>query len=935
MPVRTDGLEDVYRLSPLQHGMLYHNLYAPSEGNYIEQSLLTLKGRVDTGAFWTAWDTVVARHGALRTTFHWDEISKPVQAVHRQGPLVHDERDLSDLSADEQAEVIHGRFLEERREGFDLEATPPMRVTLYRLDGDRHQVALRFHHLILDGWSVGIVLSEFMNLYKSGVHGRPANLPLAGRYRDYVAWWARQRPDAAEAFWREQLAGYTPPAEVHLGGSVALEGVSHERENSSLAEVADEVRAFAREHRLTANTLIQSAWALVLAACVDADDVVVGITFAHRPAEMVHADTTVGCMVSTVPVRTAIRRDQPVVEWLREVQDLVMAVREHSAVSLVDIQTWSGAPRSAELFESLVAFQNVPLPEFSLAEEGLELEGYVFDSRPHVPFSLAVLPGADFPLRLVYDRRRLDTGGARLLLGAVREALMAIVRGPADPVGALVDRERLGLPAGSLAASRTAEQNAEPTAPGNETEAAVAALMAELLGTGPLGVHDNLVEAGLHSLLGTQVVNRVMDQWKTPVSLKALFDEPTIAGLARLIEGGGSGDAGTQVRGRLDLVAETTLGDDLAAGGEPDWVPAPERVLLVGATGYAGTALLARLLDDTDAAVTCLVRCADEEEGQGRVRQALQTAGLWREEHARRIEVISGNLARPGLDLDEGRFAELGASIDEIYHVGGVVNILSSYRRVMRTNVEGAREVLRLATTGRTTPVHYLSAVALAQSGQELPLDPDVPASGSGYMQAKWVADRMMTLAQERGVPIVLHRASRLIGSPGLSHWKLGDGTSEIIRVCATLGAFPECDVRMTASPVEHVVAAMAAIARRKESLGKIYHLVSPHPFSFLDVGEAMRACGYGVRSMELHAWYAELVRLSQREPEGGWDTALSVLGPWVRGVAGGMREPEYATGRATVNFPPTDVEFLKGCIMHFQETGHIIRPARTTTPME
>ncbi|MEV0237980.1 thioester reductase domain-containing protein [Nonomuraea sp. NPDC050786] len=941
MPVKADELEDVYQLSPLQHGMLYHNLYAPSEGNYIEQSLLNLTGRMDTAAFWAAWDTVVARHGALRTTFHWDEISKPVQAVRRQGALEHDERDLSHLAPCDQDEVIHARFLEERRGGFDLEAAPPMRVTLYRLGGDRYKVALRFHHLILDGWSVGIVLSEFMTLYKAGVAGRPANLPLPGRYRDYVAWWMRQRPDDAEAFWRERLTGYRPPAPVHLGGVESLDGeVSHERENLSLAEVADEVRAFAREHRLTANTLIQSAWALVLAACTAADDVVVGITFAHRPQEMAHADATVGCMVSTVPVRTVIRPGLQVVEWLREVQDLVIAVREHSAVSLVDIHSWSGVPRSEELFESLVAFQNVPLPEFSLAKVGLELEGYVFDSRPHVPFSLAVLPGGDFPLRLVYDRRRLDADGARLLLGAVRAALLAIVRGPEEPLDALTDPVRLGLPVGgAMAAPRTTEAGTEPGVPRNETEAAVAELMAELLETGPLGVHDNLVEAGLHSLLGTQVVNRVMDRWKTPVSLRALFEEPTVAGLARLIEGGGAEDAGSQVRGRLDLVAETALGDDIRPGGEPGWVPDPERILLVGATGYAGTALLSRLLHDTEATVTCLVRCESEEEGRARVQQALRAAGLWREEQAGRMEIVPGNLARPALGLDEGRFAELGTSIDEIHHVGGVVNIMSSYRRVMRTNVEGAREVLRLATTGRTVPVHYLSAAALthhpdpARAGLELPLDPDVPAAGSGYLQAKWVADRMMTLAQEREVPVVLYRASRLIGSPGEEHWKLGDGTSEILRVCARLNAFPDCDVAMTASPVGHVTAAMSALARDKDSLGQVFHLVSPRPFTFLDVGEAMRACGYDVRSMELEAWYAELVRLSLREPSGNWDTAMAVLGPWVRGVLGGMREPAYSCERAAralgdrPGFPPIDPDFLAGCIKHFQRAGHIAAP--------
>src|SRR2546430_1632554 len=211
------NVEDVYELTPLQHGILFHTLSAPDSGVYVEQAYLTLGGHLDRDAFWRAWQGVVDRHPVLRSTFHWDGINKPVQTVHRSVPLSRHEVDWRGLPRAEQDARLDAFLLAERKRGFDLERAPLLNITLFRLADDRYYFAWRICHLIADGWSFGVILGEFIALYKAYFHGREAGLGVPGRFRDYVAWWKARDPRAVEGYWRPYLAGYTPPAPLDLG----------------------------------------------------------------------------------------------------------------------------------------------------------------------------------------------------------------------------------------------------------------------------------------------------------------------------------------------------------------------------------------------------------------------------------------------------------------------------------------------------------------------------------------------------------------------------------------------------------------------------------------------------------------------------------------------------------------------------------------------
>lgn len=934
--MKAKNIEDVYELTALQQGLLFHGLYAPADGNYVEQTVLTCAGRLDRDAFWQAWQTVVDRHAALRTTFHWEDIDKPVQAVHAAVQVHRDEVDWRRLPAGQQADALAAALTAERSRGFDLDARPPMRVTLYQIADDAYQICLRSSHLIVDGWSIGVIFSDFAAAYRALAAGRAPELPAPGRFRDYVAWWKRQEASQVEDYWRERLAGYGTPPRLDLGPAPELPGGELPTGwlELPLADIAPAMREFSARHKLTMHTLTQAAWTLVLAGRLSAQDVMVGTTLAHRPADLPAGESIVGCMVVTIPVRSTIDGGRPVLGWMRELQESIASGRDHAGAGLGDFRRWSAVSAGAEMFESSVTFQNMPLPATALAGPDLDVRGIDVDTRPHLPLVLMIMPGDELPMRLVYDRRRFAPGQARLMAEHTREVLTRIVTGPAvtlDDLIALTGPRRQTLVTRPVPPPPAAEP-AGSQEPRTETERVLAALLAELLEVPAVGIHDDLVQCGLHSLLGTRAANRIREIWKTPVPLRVLFEQPTVAQLAATIEAGGAVPAPGQPA-EVDLNAEVNLAVAITGAAGCPAAAAAGRVVVTGATGYLGAAVAGYLLRNTDARLTCLVRAQSPDAAGRRVRAALAGAGLWQEDFTGRITAIPANLAQPGLGLTGEAFGQLAAEADTIYHLAAVVNVLPPYRKLRAVNVAATREVLRLATTGPLKRVHYVSPAELAHDGAEGALGDEPPLFGNGYVQSKWVAERIAAIGMERGIPLTVYRAARLIGSPRCPYWKLGDVVTELTRACVRLAMVPDVPAGMPVSPVDHVAAAITALSGQAGVEGGYYHVLAAEPVSFDDLAEAIGAAGYPVTRTDLRGWYAGLVRLAQRDQSSGWDLVLAVVGPWVRAARDGWREPDYATQRTQAALgrelpaPRVDAEYLVRCLAQLRETGFIAEP--------
>jgi len=427
------NVEDLYPLTPLQQGLLFHTLQAPDGGLYLERLSCVLRGELDTAAFRQAWSTVLERHPILRTAFFWDDLEEPLQIVRGHVALPLHEEDWRALSVAEQEARLAAFLDDDLERGFELERAPLLRLSLFRLEDSAWRLVWSHHHMVLDGWSRVLVLREVFHLYDAACRGVSLELPAVTPFREYVAWLQQQDLAEAEMFWRRELAGVTAPTPLGMerpgSAPAGLEEARGERTLLLSARTIGELKALAQRERLTLNTLILGAWTLLLGRFCGEPDVVCGTVVSGRPGDLPGVESMVGLFINTLPVCVHLPPDQAVMPWLRLVQDRQAAQRRYEFSPLAQIHAWSEVPRSTPLFESLFVFENHPTGVSSgEAGERLEMEDYHYDWKTHYPLSLIAAPGDRLELRLQYDRRRFEETAMCRLLGHVEILLQGFLQ---------------------------------------------------------------------------------------------------------------------------------------------------------------------------------------------------------------------------------------------------------------------------------------------------------------------------------------------------------------------------------------------------------------------------------------------------------------------------------------------------------------------------
>ncbi|QRO01038.1 non-ribosomal peptide synthase/polyketide synthase [Archangium violaceum] len=434
-------VEDVYPLSPMQQGMLFHVRLAPETGVYFEQLTWSIRSELESGALRRAWEKVVSRHPALRTAFLWEGLAEPVQVVEAKVELPWREEDWRGMPAEQQQRELEALLEKDKAKGLELSKAPLMRLTLVRLADREYRLVWSHSHLSLDGWSLGVVLKDLFAQYEACRQGRELELGRAPRFSRYVEWLGRQKVEEVEGWWKQELKGFREPTPLPAGkGKVEKAGevveVVEEKEWLTKEET-ERLQGFARKHQLTLNTLAQAAWALVLGKYAGQRDVVFGATASGRPAELEGVGEMVGLFINSLPVRVKLEERQPVVEWLRKLQEGQAELRQREFSPLVQVQSWSEVPRGAALFESLLVFENYPLDAAAKQyARGLEVEAEVVE-RTNYPLTVAVVPGERVLLRVSYEAARMEEGGARRVLEHWKAALEGLVEGAEGRLGAV------------------------------------------------------------------------------------------------------------------------------------------------------------------------------------------------------------------------------------------------------------------------------------------------------------------------------------------------------------------------------------------------------------------------------------------------------------------------------------------------------------------
>ncbi|WP_193474574.1 non-ribosomal peptide synthetase [Streptomyces griseomycini] len=450
--MRQTSLEAVLPLTPLQQGMLFHSLFdegdgadpaggaAPSVDFYTVQTPLELAGALDAAVLRRATVALVDRHASLRAGFLRRRSGEAVQAVARSAEPAWEEVDLSGLGADEQGPRLARLLADDRARRFDTARPPLLRFTLVRLAAERHVLLLTNHHIVLDGWSLPLLLADLFRIYRDG--GSADALEPVVPFGDYLGWLAAQDREEAERAWRSALAGLDGPT---LVAGPAGPGGPVRAQRRAVAELspADTARLTetARSRGLTLNTVVQGAWALLLSVLTGRQDVVHGSTVAGRPPELPGSERIVGLTMNTVPARVRIDPAEPVAALLARLQDGQTALARHEYLGLADIHRAAGV---TELFDTTVAFENVPVEG---AVRGAEVPGLavtllrdVVDDAfegTHYPLSLAVHPGERLRFELNHREDVYTADAAAGLLRRLCGLLRDVAEEPDVPAGRL------------------------------------------------------------------------------------------------------------------------------------------------------------------------------------------------------------------------------------------------------------------------------------------------------------------------------------------------------------------------------------------------------------------------------------------------------------------------------------------------------------------
>ena len=428
-------IEDVLPLAPLQEGLLFHALYdAQAPDIYTVQLDLGLEGALDSAAMAAAVQALVARHASLRARFRHAHLGRPVQVILPQATAPWRCIDLSSLDEAGREERLAAVLAQERAERFDLADAPLIRFALIRLAADRHRLVLTNHHIVMDGWSMPVLVRELLTLYAHRADA--AALPRVTPYRDYLAWAAAQDRAGALAAWRDALAGLEEATRLapHDPGR---EPVAPEQMRLALSEpLTAALTAQARRHGLTLNTVIQTAWAILLGRLTGREDVVFGVTVAGRPPEVAGIENMVGLFINTLPLRVQLPPGTALLELLRQVQASQSRLMEHQHLGLAEVQGLAGL---GELFDTLVVFENYPVDRAGLSAEvgGLRLTDFRGLDATHYPLSLAAHPGERLQLQLSYRPDLFDRSSVEAIAGRLVRLLEGAVADPERAIGRL------------------------------------------------------------------------------------------------------------------------------------------------------------------------------------------------------------------------------------------------------------------------------------------------------------------------------------------------------------------------------------------------------------------------------------------------------------------------------------------------------------------
>lgn len=401
------NIEHIYPMTPMQEGMLFHALANRESGAYFEQALLTLDGQVEVEALEQSIRHVVDQHDILRTAFLHKRLNRPRQVVMEEVSINIGYHNILHLNKVEQDKFIADFKANDINIPFELDKAPLMRMNVIHTDHERYLLVWSFHHLLLDGWCIGIVMRQFLANYIALQEGRPLESSAAPAYRTFIDWLEKQDRAEAGEYWANALEGYETETVVPYSNIELKEGYDPAELHFELdEELCEQMSILARDHTVTINTVFQAAWGVLLQKYNYGRDVVFGSVVSGRPAEVAGVETMVGLFINTIPVRVRTEKDTTFGQLVRLVQGAAVQSEKFSYYPLYNIQSASAV--GDRLINHIIAFENYPMDEQlkqlgSREKTGFEVDAIEMKEQINYPFGIVVVPGKRMGITFTYN----------------------------------------------------------------------------------------------------------------------------------------------------------------------------------------------------------------------------------------------------------------------------------------------------------------------------------------------------------------------------------------------------------------------------------------------------------------------------------------------------------------------------------------------------
>jgi tyrocidine synthetase-3 len=412
------NIEDIFALTPIQQGMLFHYLKDPNSDPYFEQLSLEIWGEIDRDIFAKAWNFVIESNEMLRTIFRWKNVEHPIQIVLKQYKLQPLFFDLFGKQEDERKKLLSQIKLKDRKTKFNLQEVP-FRVMLCRREKDKYEMIISNHHILYDGWSNGIILKEFFDAYNDSASGKRLVKPVKTKFKEFVKWIHSRVIDRQKKFWQDYLQGFDTQTVLPIKG--IKEKGSSEAENYQMMlpkVVKNRVSDFVKNRQMTLAALFYCAWGILLQKYCNSDDVIFGTTVSGRTTRVKGIENVVGLFINTIPLRLKTEPGEKIGDLLDRINHFLEIRETYENTSLLDIKKYSELGNNQELFDSIIVLGNYPLdPDLMRVNPArpIVINSHSIIETTTYDLTMSITIGEDIGINFSYPQGLFDKTGIQRL----------------------------------------------------------------------------------------------------------------------------------------------------------------------------------------------------------------------------------------------------------------------------------------------------------------------------------------------------------------------------------------------------------------------------------------------------------------------------------------------------------------------------------------